>query len=197
MSIVVLDFVADVASMFHKHNFFTIDCLNVPNYLCQKWLTSEFSCWLVVLRIYIASAVFQPYRNLEAEDNQSLKIQVARPGIEPQSSCSASQELNHSATPAPLRIYLEIKTILGILVSHLSICLSLYLSVNKFISALLHHLTFNKDTSHMLPMSEEEALLVLGSKTQYHSLVLNFVVILAHGHHNLLTYNDEPSHISW
>ena len=29
--------------------------------------------WLVVLRIYVASAVFQPYRHLEAGDNQSLK----------------------------------------------------------------------------------------------------------------------------
>ena len=47
------------------------------------------------------SVVFQPYRDLEAGDNQSLKIQVARPGIEPRSSCSASQELNHSATVAP------------------------------------------------------------------------------------------------
>ena len=33
---------------------------------------------LVVLRIYVALAVFQPYRDLEAGDNQSLKIQVAR-----------------------------------------------------------------------------------------------------------------------
>ena len=46
-------------------------------------------------------AVFQPYRDLEAGDNQSLKIQVARPGIEPRTSCSASQELNHSTTAAP------------------------------------------------------------------------------------------------
>ena len=46
-------------------------------------------------------AVFQPYLDLEAGDNQSLKIQVARPRIEPRSSCSASQELNHSATAAP------------------------------------------------------------------------------------------------
>ena len=58
--------------------------------------------WLVVLRIYVASAVFQPYRDLEVGDNQSLKIQVAKPAIEPRSSCSASQELNHSATAAPL-----------------------------------------------------------------------------------------------
>ena len=45
---------------------------------------------------------FQTYRDLEAGDSQSLKIQVGRPGIEPRSSCSASQELNHSATAAPL-----------------------------------------------------------------------------------------------
>ena len=55
--------------------------------------------WLVVLRINVDLAIFQPYLGLEAGDNQSLKIQVARPGIEPRSSCSASQELNHSATP--------------------------------------------------------------------------------------------------
>ena len=29
---------------------------------------------LVVLRIYVALAVFQPYRDLEAGDNQSLKF---------------------------------------------------------------------------------------------------------------------------
>ena len=57
--------------------------------------------WFGFLRIYVDLAVFQPYLDLEAGDNQSLKIQVARPGIEPRSSCSASQELNHSATAAP------------------------------------------------------------------------------------------------
>ena len=56
---------------------------------------------LVVFRINVDLAIFQPYLDLEAGDNQSLKIQVARPGIEPRSSCSASQELNHSATAAP------------------------------------------------------------------------------------------------
>ena len=30
--------------------------------------------WLVVLRIYVALAVFQPYRDFEAGDNQSLKF---------------------------------------------------------------------------------------------------------------------------
>ena len=61
--------------------------------------------WLVVLRINVDLAIFQPYLDLEAGDNQSLKIQVARPGIEPRSSCSASQELNHSTTAAPERQY--------------------------------------------------------------------------------------------
>ena len=46
--------------------------------------------WFGFLRIYVDLAVFQPYLDLEAGDNQSLKIQVARPGIEPRSSCSAS-----------------------------------------------------------------------------------------------------------
>ena len=53
------------------------------------------------MRINVDLAIFQPYLDLGAGDNQTLKIQVARPGIEPRSSCSASQELNHSATAAP------------------------------------------------------------------------------------------------
>ena len=57
--------------------------------------------WLVILRINVDLAIFQQYLDFEAGDNQSLKFQVARPGIEPRSSCSASQELNHSATAAP------------------------------------------------------------------------------------------------
>ena len=36
--------------------------------------TLELVGWLVVLRIYVVSAVFQPYRDLEAGDNQSLEI---------------------------------------------------------------------------------------------------------------------------
>ena len=43
--------------------------------------------WLVVLRITVDLAIFQPYLDLEAGDNQSLKIQVARPGIEPRDVC--------------------------------------------------------------------------------------------------------------
>ena len=44
---------------------------------------------------------------LEAGDNQSLKIQLARLGIEPRSSCSASQKLNHSASAAPYTMKLS------------------------------------------------------------------------------------------
>ena len=44
------------------------------------------------MRIYVDLAIFQPYLDLEAGDNQSLKIQVARPEIQPRSSCSASQD---------------------------------------------------------------------------------------------------------
>ena len=36
--------------------------------------------------INVDLAIFQAYLDLEAGDNQSLKIQVARPGIEPRSS---------------------------------------------------------------------------------------------------------------
>ena len=61
--------------------------------------------WLVVFRINVDLAIFQPYLDLEAGDNQSLKIQVARPWIEPRSSCSASQELNRSATTAPYMVW--------------------------------------------------------------------------------------------
>ena len=59
--------------------------------------------------INVDLAIFQPCLDLEAGDNQSLKIQVARRGIEPRSSCSASQELNHSATAAPVESGKDLK----------------------------------------------------------------------------------------
>ena len=67
-------------------------------------VVEEGMLMLVVLRINVDLAIFQPYLDLKAGDNQSLKIQVARPGIEPRSSCSASQELNHLATAAPRKV---------------------------------------------------------------------------------------------
>ena len=61
----------------------------------------QFVGWLFLINVDLA--ILQPYLDFEAGDNQSLKIQVARRGIEPRSSCSASQELNHSATAAPIQ----------------------------------------------------------------------------------------------
>ena len=95
--------------------------------------------WLVVLRINVDLAIFQPYLDLEARDNQSLKIQVARPGIEPRSSSSASQELNHSATTAPHRIRKSLKlyivlqsnALVGIKISIIDICYANTASIPK------------------------------------------------------------------
>ena len=68
--------------------------------MCSAFRTRVCCCCLFFF-INVDLAIFQPYLDLEAGDNQSLKIQVARRGNEPRSSCSASQELNHSATAAP------------------------------------------------------------------------------------------------
>ena len=101
--------------------------------------------WLVALRIYVDLAIFQPYLDLEAGDNHSLKFQMARPGIEPRSSCSASQELNHSTTTAPLhcslfrwfknKFYVEAKHFLlvpRIKLFILALCSLFWLFINKF-----------------------------------------------------------------
>ena len=61
--------------------------------------------WLVVLRIYVALAVFQPYRDLEAGDNLSLKSKW--PGRESNSGplCSATTR------PPPLPLFFLVKMI--------------------------------------------------------------------------------------
>ena len=83
--------------------------LNVYQYLTYS---KRLVGWLFGLRINVDLAIVQPYIDLEAGDNQSLKIQAAKLGIEPRSSCSSSQELNHSATATPYskRIYMHNKT---------------------------------------------------------------------------------------
>ena len=94
-----LDVNGNCSRIKHTHNL-AITCFN-----CRYWIIKlHYYSWSVCVwfRIYVDLAVFQPYLDLEAGDNQSLKIQVARRGIEPRSSCSASQELNHSATAAPI-----------------------------------------------------------------------------------------------
>ena len=47
-------------------------CQNVLKKLSNKGKQVEID-WLVVLRINVALAIFQPYCDLEAGDNQSLK----------------------------------------------------------------------------------------------------------------------------
>ena len=60
-------------------------------------------CWLVVLRIYVALAVFQPYRDLEAGDNQSLKFKwrcgESNPGP------LAPQAKSLTTRPPPLHVH--------------------------------------------------------------------------------------------
>ena len=56
--------------------------------------------WLVVLRIYVALAVFQPYRDLEAGDNQSLKFKWR--GGESNHGPFASQAKSLTTRPPPL-----------------------------------------------------------------------------------------------
>ena len=57
--------------------------------------------WLVVLRIFVAVAIFQPYRYLEAGDNQFLKLYWQHRVSNPRTSSSACQELHHYTTAAP------------------------------------------------------------------------------------------------
>ena len=75
--------------------------LQMPEYYLfslSNGIVTPAPFWLMVaLRIYVTSVVFQSYRDLEAGDNQSLRI-------EPRTSGSASQKLNHSATAAPLHL---------------------------------------------------------------------------------------------
>ena len=81
--------------------------MHLANTLFQiKVRQKKYGCrlhWFITVHVSfnVDLAIFQPYLDLEAGDKQFLKIQVARPGIEPRSSCSASQELNQSATAAP------------------------------------------------------------------------------------------------
>ena len=106
----MINFIQSENHMFfaHENSNFGLLINNSPVFIksLHNSETSNFCSfgpvgWLVVLRINVDLAIFQPYLDLEAGDDQSLKIQVARPGIEPRSSCSASQELNHSAIAPP------------------------------------------------------------------------------------------------
>ena len=55
--------------------------------------------WLDVLRIYVALAIFQPYRDLEAGDKPISKIVAAR--IEPRTSFSVGEKRKHYSIAVP------------------------------------------------------------------------------------------------
>ena len=58
---------------------------------------------MVVLRIYVALKIFQPYRDLGAGDNQSL-IRSGDSGIELRTSSSVSQEFNYYSTTVSIML---------------------------------------------------------------------------------------------
>ena len=68
-----------------------------------RWNISTRVGWLVVLRIYVALAVFQPYLDLEARDNQSLKFKWR--GGESNPGPLAPQAKSLTTRPPPLPIY--------------------------------------------------------------------------------------------
>ena len=77
----------------------------ISNFLFeQKREDPSFIGWLVLSRIYVASAVFQPYRDLEARDSQS-EIQLARRGIE--LGPLAPQAKSLTTRPPPLQTQVE------------------------------------------------------------------------------------------
>ena len=70
--------------------------------LYRGWRATVFLIliWLVVLRIYVALAVFQPYRDLEAGDYQSLKFKLR--GGESNPGPLAPQAKSLTTRPPPL-----------------------------------------------------------------------------------------------
>ena len=76
-------------------------------YMCQPGNKTAIPRYAT--RVLRSLGYTKPYRHLKARDSQCLKIQVARPGIEPRSSCSASEELNHSATAAQTFSWISLK----------------------------------------------------------------------------------------
>ena len=65
-----------------------------------KRISYSLCSWLVVSRIYVALAVFQPYRDLEAGDNQSLKFKWRGGGSNPKPLAPQAKSL--TTRPPPL-----------------------------------------------------------------------------------------------
>ena len=64
--------------------------------------------WLVVLRIYVALAVFQPYRDLEAGDNKSLKFKWRGGESNPGPLAPQAKSLTTRPPPLPHRFITNI-----------------------------------------------------------------------------------------
>ena len=71
-----------------------------------------FGLVLVLLRIYVALAVFQPYRDLEAGDNQSLKFKWRGGESNPGPLAPQAKSLTTRPPPLPKRFLLLIFIIL-------------------------------------------------------------------------------------
>ena len=70
------------------------------------WITTKDRLvdWLVVLRINVDLAIFQPFLDLETGDNQSLKVQVVRPGMNPDPLAPQTKSLTTRPPLLPQRI---------------------------------------------------------------------------------------------
>ena len=69
-------------------------CFNLYNIAIFGWL-------LVILRIYVALEVFQPYRDLEAGDNQSLKFKWQGRELNPEPLAPQAKSLTTLPPPLP------------------------------------------------------------------------------------------------
>ena len=76
-------------------------CLQLKSII---WLVG----WLVVLRIYVALAVFQPYRDLEAGDNQSLKFKWRDRESNPGPLAPQAKSLTTRSPPLPHNLVLNL-----------------------------------------------------------------------------------------
>ena len=80
----------------------------VPNVLEKKVILAckSITCCLVVFRIYVALVVFQPYRDLEAGDNQSLKFKWRGGELNPRPLAPKAKSLTTRPPPLLKSIFL-------------------------------------------------------------------------------------------
>ena len=86
----------------------------------KKWISKIYEFDKLIGWLYWGFTSLQRYFShilTWKQEITNLKIQVSRPGIEPRSSCSASQEMNHSATAAPNLISVVLAILLSVWLS--------------------------------------------------------------------------------